>query len=38
MSEKDVYLEDLLQPWWFPLQGCQMEDYTSNFIIKIRVE
>lgn len=31
MCEKYVYLEDLLQFYLFPLQGCQLENYTSIF-------
>lgn len=31
MSEKYAYLEDLLQLYWLPLQGCQLENYTSIF-------
>jgi len=31
MFEKCIYLEDLLQLYLFPLQGCQLENYTSIF-------
>lgn len=31
MSEKYVYLEDLLQLYLFPTQGCQLKNYTSIF-------